>query len=405
MIGSTADSVRAEMLRHALVDDLINAGSIVSNEVEAAFRRVPRHLFAPEVTLEQAYANDTVRTKRDGDGVTISSVSAPWLQAVMLEQAQIAPGMRCLEIGSGGYNAALMAELVGPAGEVTTVDIDLDVVERARRFLARAGYERVNVVRGDAEHGVPDRAPYDRIVVTVGAWDVPPSWVDQLTGQGRLVVPLRMRGLSRSVSFVREDDHLVSLGHEMAGFVAVQGAGARPERLVLLHGEEVGLRFDDDQPVDADALRMALRRPRVQAWSGVRFGGMEPFDGLFLWLATSLSNFCLLSRARTSVARGIVDPASLMATPTLLGESSFAYLTFREVDPQAKTYEFGAYAHGPEAEELAEHLTEQVRVWDEDHRHGPAARIYVYPAGTPAARLPRGRLIEKHHTTVTISWP
>src|SRR5262249_49145045 len=151
-------------------------------------------------------------------GVTISSVSAPWLQALMLEQAEIAPGMRCLEIGSGGYNAALMAELAGPTGEVTTVDIDPDVTERARRCLASAGYERVNVVLADAEHGVADHAPYDRIIVTVGVWDVPPAWARQLTGQGRIIVPLRMRGLGRSVAFVGEGDHLVSLGHEMAGF-------------------------------------------------------------------------------------------------------------------------------------------------------------------------------------------
>jgi protein-L-isoaspartate(D-aspartate) O-methyltransferase len=405
VIGTTADSAGAATLRQGLVDELVNAGSIASKEVESAFRNVPRHLFAPEVTLEQAYANDTVRTKRDAHGVTISSVSAPWLQAMMLEQAEIAPGMRCLEIGSGGYNAALMAELAGPTGEVTTVDIDPDVTERARRCLASAGYERVNVVLADAEHGVADHAPYDRIIVTVGVWDVPPAWAHQLAGQGRIVVPLRMRGLSRSVAFVGEGDHLTSLGHEMAGFVAVQGAGAQPERLLPLHGEEVGLRFDDDQSVDADALRAALRQRRVQAWSGVRFGGMEPFDGLFLWLATCLSDFCLLSRARTDAARELVDPASPIATPTLLGKSSFAYLTFREVDPETSTYEFGAYAHGPEAEQLAQQLTEQVRTWDRDYRHGPAARICVYPADAPVARPPQGRVIEKRHTKVIISWP
>jgi hypothetical protein len=135
---TAADSARAQSLRQSLVKELLAAGSITSPEVEAAFRAVPRHLFAPEAALEQAYADDIVRTKRDEHGVTVSSVSAPWLQAVMLEQAQIRPGMRCLEIGFGGFNAALMAELVGPDGEVTTVDIDGDVTDRARRFLDRA---------------------------------------------------------------------------------------------------------------------------------------------------------------------------------------------------------------------------------------------------------------------------
>lgn len=409
MIGTTTEPAEAVALRQGLVDELIRAGSISSKEVEAAFRRVPRHLFAPEVPLEEAYANDTVRTKRDAHGVTTSSVSAPWLQAVMLEQAGIAPGMRCLEIGSGGYNAALMAELAGATGAVTTVDIDADVVNRARRCLASAAYDGVNVVLADAEDGGPEGAPYDRIIVTVGVWDVPPAWVGQLADGGRLVVPLRMRGLSRSVAFIRDGDHLVSVGHAMAGFVSVQGAGAHSERLVPLHGDEVGLRFDDDQqddqPVDAEALRAAVQRPRVPAWSGVRFGAMEPFDGLFLWLATCLPDFCLLSRARTDSARALVDPASPIATPTLLGKDSFAYLTFRDVDPQEQTYEFGAYGHGPHAERLAGELIAQVRVWDRDHRHGPAAQIRMCPADAAEPPLPRSRMIHKRHTTVTISWP
>lgn len=166
---------QAEALRAELVTTLLADGAIRSKEVEAAFRKVPRHLFAPEVSLESAYANDVVRTKRDEHGMTISSVSAPWLQATMLEQAELGPGMRCLEVGSGGYNAALMAELVGPTGQVTTVDIDPFVTDRARQFLANAGYEQVNVMLADAEGGVTDHAPYDRIIVTVGVWDIPPA--------------------------------------------------------------------------------------------------------------------------------------------------------------------------------------------------------------------------------------
>nr|WP_242606529.1 hypothetical protein [Protofrankia symbiont of Coriaria ruscifolia] len=197
----------------------------------------------------------------------------------------------------------------------------------------------------------------------------------------------------------------MSLGHQMAGFVAVQGAGARPERLVPLHDEDVGLRFDDDRPArDIDALRAALYEPRVEAWSGVRFGGMEPFDELFLWLATGLSDFCLLARARTETARRLVDPASPIGTPTFLDDRGFGYLTFREVDPASDTYEFGAYAHGPKARTLAEAISEQVRIWDRDHRGRPPARISVYPASAPFDQLPPGRIIPKRHTNVVISW-
>jgi protein-L-isoaspartate(D-aspartate) O-methyltransferase len=396
-------STQADPLRERLVAELREHGQIRTDQVARAFRAVPRHLFAPDVPLDEAYANDVVRTKRNEHGVTISSISAPWLQAMMLEQAELQPGMRCLEIGSGGYNAALMAELVGPSGQVTTVDIDPDVTDRARRCLPDAGYGHVNVVLADAEDGVPENAPYDRIVVTVGVWDLPPAWTGQLTERGRIVVPLRMRGLSRSVAFDREGDHLASRGHEMAGFVAVQGAGAHQETLVLLHGEDVGIRFDESQAVDAGGLRDALLQPRVEAWTGVRFGGMEPFDGLFLWLATCMPDFCLLSRQPTDTARRLADPASPIGTPTHVDGNSFAYLTYRKTDQD--TYEFGAYAHGPDAEKLAEQMSEQIRVWDRDHRHGSAAQITVYPAGTPDEQLPGGRVLRKRHTKVTLSWP
>lgn len=409
-------TARAESLREALVTQLTTTDRIRSAAVEAAFRAVPRHLFIPEVPLEQAYADDSVPTKRNEDGVTISSVSAPWLQAMMLEQAAVRPGMRCLEIGSGGYNAALLAELVGPAGAVTTVDIDPDVTDRASRCLSAAGYDRVRVQLVDAEDGVPDGAPWDRIIVTVGMWDIPTAWAQQLAADGRLVVPLRIRGLGRTVVLVPDGDHLASRGHEMAGFVAVQGAGAHSERLVVLHGGEagpraaradadVGLRFDDDQPADLDvhALRAALAQPRTDRWSGVMFGGMESFDGLMLWLSSELDGFGLLSRARTDAGRAIVDPASPIATPTLVSADGFAYLAFRATD-QPDTYEFGTYAHGRDAAELATRMVDLIRAWDAHHRAGPPARIQVYPATTPVSDLPPGRVIRKRTSQVVITW-
>lgn len=405
VIDETSRFNDAAVLRGALVDRLIADGAIRSARVEAAFRTVPRHVFAPGASLEEAYANTTLPTKRDEHGATMSAVSAPWLQAAMLEQAELAPGMRCLEIGSGGYNAALMAEVVGQAGDVTTVDIDPDVTDRAQRCLAEAGYHRVRVVLADAQAGVAEHAPYDRIIVTAGAWDIPPAWVAQLSAAGRLVVPLRMRGLGRSVAFDHVGDQLISREHMMAGFVPFQGEGQWGEQLVLLHGDDVGLRIDESQSIDHGGLREALASQPVEAWSGVRFGQMEPFDDLFLWLATRASTFCLLTRKRTEAARALVDPASPVGTPTIVAERSFVYLTFREVDRDRSTYEFGAIAHGPVAQRLAEEMTEQVRIWDRDHRHGPAARITVRPVGTPDEQLDDGRVIDKRHTRITISWP
>ena len=115
---------RADELRAAMVRALRDEGVIVSGPVAAAFAAVPRHLFAPGESLAAAYApHGTVVPRRDADGLLLSVIPAPNIQAMKLEPAGIEPGMRVLEVGSGGYNAALIAELAGPGGHVTTVDV------------------------------------------------------------------------------------------------------------------------------------------------------------------------------------------------------------------------------------------------------------------------------------------
>lgn len=403
-VSATPATTHADALREAMVDELREQGAIRTDRVADAFRTVPRHLFAPGESLETAYANDVVITKKDEHGIAISSVSAPQIQAMMLEQAQLGPGMRVLEIGSGGYNAALIAELVGADGEITTVDIDPEVVDRARRCLAAAGYPQVNVVWADAEGGVPDHASYDRVIVTAGAWDIPPAWCDQLADGGWLVVPLRMRGLTRSVVFERDGGYLASRDYQLCGFVPMQGIGANRERLVFLHGDEVGLRVDGGQPVDADRLRDALFAPRVERWSGVEVGGFEPFDDLDLWLGTAVADFCLLAAQKAPIDRGLVASSARMGAPTALAGGTFAYRASRPVNPDRSKFELGVYAHGPDAERLADQYADLIRTWDRDHRSGPGPRIEVYPATTPDADLPDGLVIEKKHTRVVISW-
>ncbi|GAB4001712.1 hypothetical protein GCM10029992_37960 [Glycomyces albus] len=178
-----AEDDRADLaaLREAMFAQLRELGVLRSERIADAFRVVPRHRFAPGAPLAEVYAaRDAVVTKRDEHGVAISSVSAPEIQAFMLEQAAVEEGMRVLEIGSGGFNAALIAELVGPEGQVTTVDIDSDVTTRAAELLGATGYDRVEVVCADASAALPGDGQWDRIIVTVGAWDVPPAWTDRL---------------------------------------------------------------------------------------------------------------------------------------------------------------------------------------------------------------------------------
>jgi protein-L-isoaspartate(D-aspartate) O-methyltransferase len=137
----------------------------------------------------------------------------------------------------------LIAELVGRDGSVTTVDIDPEVCDRARTRLDAAGYGRVRVLRADAEHGVSDRAPFDRTIVTVGAWDIPPAWIDQLTDAGRIVVPLRFAGITRLVGFDRSSSGgLVSHSYRLVSFVPMQGEGSFNDTVVPITEDVVVIR-------------------------------------------------------------------------------------------------------------------------------------------------------------------
>ncbi|MFI6098169.1 methyltransferase, FxLD system [Lentzea sp. NPDC051213] len=402
--SEVANSDRAAQLRKQVVDDLIAEGTIVSAPVEAAMRKVHRELFAPGGDLDEIYhCYNGFVTKRDAEGNATSSISAPQVQAHMLEQAEIATGMRILEIGSGGYNAALLAELVGPSGQVTTVDIDKDVTDRAERQLAEAGYSQVNVVLVDAEGGVPEYAPYDRILVTVGTWDIPPAWIAQLAEGGRLLVPLQVRGLSRTLAFERADGFLVSRSSRLFGFVPIQGAGAHQGKQLVMRGGEVTLRFDDEFPVDATALEGVLNTPRVEVWTGATIGRFELWADAHMWLASALPGFCRVVLDRKLDTGVVTPPGRQAAASAVVAGGSFAYVTTRRADEE--NLEWGVHAFGPDAGDLAEEVAGLLRVWGLEHRGGPGPQFRVYPVGTPDDQLSEGRVIDKKHSRVTISWP
>jgi protein-L-isoaspartate(D-aspartate) O-methyltransferase len=183
-------------LRAGLVAALEDGGWLRSPRVRDAFLATPRELFLPTVAeregLEAVYRNEAIVTKRSRRGMPVSSSSQPTIMALMLEQLELGDGMRVLEVGAGtGWNAALLARLVGPAGSVTTIDVDAELAKGARRAL-RAAKSRARVVVGDGREGVPAGAPYDRIVVTASVDAVPLAWLDQLAPEGRLQVPIRL---------------------------------------------------------------------------------------------------------------------------------------------------------------------------------------------------------------------
>ena len=394
-----------DRLRAELVAGLVAGNRIRTPAVERAFRTVPRHLFVPgTVTPEQAYEDTTVATKHGPDGRTTSSVSAPWLQAYMLEQAGLRPGARVLEIGSGGYNAALIAEVAGPDGYVVTVDIDADITGLARAYLDRAGYPQVQVVHGDGELGYRPGAPYDAIVVTVEAGDVPPAWIEQLAPDGRIVVPLRLRTLTRCLTLRRRAGHLAAVAALQCGFVPMQGDHRQLVRRVPLRGDDVVLLLDDPAEVDAAALTAALDGPRTDVWSPVTItrDELDGFERLHLWLSAQPRPFGALAVDREATA-GLLDPQDRFACPTLLAAGSFAYLAMRKVDDTR--WQFGAHGFGPHAGPLTADMLELLARWDRDHRGRPGPQITVHPRGTqpPASDRP-ALLVTRRHATIAMAW-
>jgi protein-L-isoaspartate(D-aspartate) O-methyltransferase len=217
-----------------------------------------------------------------------------------------------LEIGSGGYNAALLRELVGPSGSVTTVDIDPDVTDRATACLAAAGYDDATVLCVDAEQPVdPDRS-FDVIIVTVGAWDISPAWVGQLADDGAWVVPLRTFGMTRSWALRRDGDRLVSHSQRLSGFVSMRGEGAHEVRYVDI-ADGVHLRLDEqEQRVDAEAIGALLALPPAQAWADVSLPPRTVLADLDLWLAAQITDagqqFVVLTAQQEAVDAGRVAP-------------------------------------------------------------------------------------------------
>ncbi|WBB78589.1 methyltransferase, FxLD system [Micromonospora sp. WMMD882] len=405
------DTMSSHGLRDAMVDQLVAdhaaKGLIMRPEVEAALRTVPRDLFTPGVSPQEAYRDAPVVTKRHGDE-TVSSVSAPWLIAEMLGQAADAldgglRGRRVLEIGSGGYNASLLRELVGPSGAVTTVDIDPDVTDRAVKCLAAAGYDDVTVVCADAEQPIEPGRRYDLIIVTAGAWDIPPAWTSQLTEDGVLVVPLRTFGMTRSWALRRVDDRLVSHSQRLCGFVAMQGAGAHEMRYVDI-ADGVHLRLDEGQQVDPLAVGGLLSEPREQAWAGVGLSPRSVLANLDLWLAVRLTaeadQFVVLSAQQEAVDADIVAPAWRFGTPAVLHAGTFSYRSaLRWTDDM---FDLGACAHGTHATAAAGRLVERMRAWVDAGQPSPV--LHVLPARTPDGDLPAGTVLDKRHSRVVLTF-
>ena len=303
-VVTTADG---RELRDSMIDQLKKRGLELEPAIEAAFRTVPREVFLPDVPLDRVYSGDAIPTKRDAEGNPISSSSEVGIMIAMARLLDVAPGQRILEIGAGtGYNAAILSQLVGDRGAITTIDIDADVAAEAREHLARAGFDRVAVIAADGWKGNASNAPYDRIEVTASVSDLSPDWISQLIDGGKIVLPFVLpAGMQAVLGFRKKGAELVSTGVITGGFMRLRGPGAEQPRIRTFDGLSVELRDDVVDP--NDVIRRLLRQTP-------RFAVAPPlgWEALIL-LALLYGNVTVTRQGHPGLAVGIFDPAGGLA--------------------------------------------------------------------------------------------
>lgn len=195
LLGLTSGSLRAEAppgadpyleARERMVQRQLKARDISDPLVLAAMQRVPRHRFVPDYLAAVSYDDHPLPI---GSGQTISQ---PYIVALMSQWAEVRPGDKVLEVGTGsGYQAAVLAELTS---RVYSIELLPELAREAAARLEALGYGRVRVKTGDGYQGWPEQAPFAAILVTAAAPHLPPALAAQLQEGGRLVIPLGPAG-------------------------------------------------------------------------------------------------------------------------------------------------------------------------------------------------------------------
>jgi protein-L-isoaspartate(D-aspartate) O-methyltransferase len=176
------DAATLATLRLRMVDLQLRQRGIADERVLAAMSRVPRHEFASVRYRDQAYQDHPLPI---GEGQTISQ---PYIVALMLEALRLSPSDKVLEVGTGsGYVTALLAELTR---EVVSIERHSALAERARIVMSDLGFKNVTIITGDGTRGYSEAAPYDAIIVSAAAPQLPRYLLEQLADGGRMIIPV-----------------------------------------------------------------------------------------------------------------------------------------------------------------------------------------------------------------------
>lgn len=213
-----------ESERRAMVEQQLRGRGIRDERVLEAMFRVPRHEFVRPAYWDAAYED---RPLPIGQTETISQ---PYMVAAMTEAARVEPGDRALEIGTGaGYQAAILAHL---GAKVYTVERNVELAEAARARLESLNYPTIEVVCGDGSEGYAAAAPYQVILVTAGAPEVPGTLLDQLADGGRLVIPIGNLRHQDLCVFLKRGDEITKQVLDPCQFVPLVGRHGWPEKTV-----------------------------------------------------------------------------------------------------------------------------------------------------------------------------
>ena len=214
--------VNFDKARQRMVEEQLIVRGIQAPRVIEAMRKVPRHLFVEEAFWDRAYGDHALPI---GEKQTISQ---PYMVARMTEALELTGAEKVLEIGTGsGYQTAVLAELTV---KVRTVERVHSLHRKAQAALNRLQYLNIAFKLFDGTYGWPEEAPFDAIIVTAGAPDIPPSLVDQLKPGGCLVIPVGDRTGQTLQKIVKGPEGLMSTRLTGCVFVPLVGAfGWKPE--------------------------------------------------------------------------------------------------------------------------------------------------------------------------------